>query len=296
MSQRDLIYGIHAVATGVLCGRRLQRVLLQLGDPSDKRSVLHSLLAPWLGRAATAAGARVVRCERGHLDSLTRNAVHQGIAAEFAPLPPPPELPFGAAPSAIAPVLPFMDPLLVTFDNITDPMNLGAILRSALLLGADGIVLPRSSPELGGTVAKASAGALDVWRAAGRLHAAGSGLPTWLGGAAGAGWTVLGASAAGSAAAAAPKPREVEFATLARAGPTVLVLGAEGAGLRASVLSACTHTVQIGMYTSLIAAGKEVEPPPLGLGFPESLNVSVAAALLLDKLRPHGAAVGSSKG
>ena len=297
MLRPDLLYGLHPVATALACGRRLVRASIALGDATDaRRSALHALLAPWVGALARAQGAKVVRAERGHLDSLTRNAVHQGLVAEFEPLPTRPELPYGAPPSALQLLQPPAGaapaaaaaaawPLLVTFDGVTDPQNLGAVLRSALLLGADGIALARGSsgPPLNGTVAKASAGALDVWRASGRLYTCGGGFSTWLRGAAEAGWMVLGASAAassgGGGAAALP------FATLARTGPTVLVLGAEGRGLRASVLAACTHTVSIDLSRGLVDAAAARGGAQCPVGLVESLNVSVAAALLLSKLR-----------
>jgi tRNA G18 (ribose-2'-O)-methylase SpoU len=302
MLRPDLLYGLHPVATALACGRRLVRASVALSDPTDaRRSTLHALLVPWvtsLARAQPGAPARVIRAERGHLDSLTRNAVHQGLVAEFEPLPALPELPYGAPPSALqlqppppppaaaAPAAAW--PLLVTVDGVTDPQNLGAVLRSALLLGADGIALARGSsgPPLNGTVAKASAGALDVWRASGRLYTCGGGFSTWLRGAAEAGWMVLGASAAatgggggGGGATALP------FASLARTGPTVLVLGAEGRGLRASVLAACTHTVSIDLSRGLVDAAARSGGAQCPVGLVESLNVSVAAALLLSKLR-----------
>jgi tRNA G18 (ribose-2'-O)-methylase SpoU len=289
MLRPDLLYGLHPVATALACGRRLVRASIALGDAADaRRSALHALLAPWVGALARAQGARVVRAERGHLDSLTRNAVHQGLVAEFEPLPAPPELPFGAPPSALPPLPGAAHPLLVTFDGVTDPQNLGAVLRSALLLGAEGIALARSGssagPPLNGTVAKASAGALDVWRASGRLYTCSGGFSTWLRGAAGAGWMVLGASAAapaGSGGGATALP----FATLQRTQPTVLVLGAEGRGLRASVLAACTHTVSIDLSRGLVEAAAARGGAQCPVGLVESLNVSVAAALLLGKLR-----------
>ena len=300
MPPLDIIYGLHPVATAIACGRRVVRASIALGDPTDARSTLHSLLSPWLSSVSRAQRFPVIRAERGHLDSITRNGVHQGLVGEFEALPALPELPFGLAPGDFPcpaapaaadppPPPPPPPPLLVTFDNVTDPQNFGAVLRSALLLGADGIVLARSGgPPLNATVAKASAGALDVWRAHGRLYACSGGFPTWLQGAAAAGWRVLGASApaargAAGAAAAAPLP----FATLARTEPTILVLGAEGAGLRSSVLAACTHTVCIALHTGMVQAVAARAPLPPPMGLPDSLNVSVAAALLLAKLQPQ---------
>ena len=288
---RDIIYGLHAVATAIATGRRLVRASIALGDPGSSRSSLHSLLAPWLSTVAAAQGARVIRCERGHLDSLTKNAVHQGLVAEFEALPALPELAHGLLPSEYPAPRHGCPPLLVTFDGVTDPQNFGAVLRSALLLGADGVVLARSGgPPLNATVAKASAGALDVWRASGRLYSCGGGFPTWLAGAAAAGWSVLGATASAAPGAAAP----TALADLARTRPTVLVLGAEGAGLRPSVLAALTHTVRIELTLGLVQAAVAPCPHPPPTGLPESLNVSVAAGILLQKLAPLGGAAAAA--
>ena len=248
-----LRYGTHAVAAALATGRRLTRATVSLGDEAPALrgggGGGRAPLAPWL--RALARGAPVVRAERAHLDSLSRGGLHQGVVCEFAPLPPLSELPFSLSPSAVPPLRGGRSspPLLLHLDGVTDPQNLGAILRSALLLGADGVCLAASgAPPLGAAVAKASSGAVDVWLAAGRLHAVRA-APTWLASAAAAGWRVLGAAGGGEG-----QPGALPWAALSRDAPTILVMGAEGAGLRASVRASCTATIAIPMSRHLVGA------------------------------------------
>lgn len=286
-------YGTHAVAAALATGRRLMRATLSLGDDSlgaARGATARASVAPWV--RALARGAPVVRAERATLDGLSRGGLHQGVVCEFEPLPPLRPLPLALAPSLVAPLTPGAPPLLLHLDGVQDPQNLGAVLRSALLLGADGVCLAAGgAPPLGAAAAKASSGALDVWLAAGRLHAVRA-APTWLAAAAAAGWRVLGAAgggdgplASGDAAAAVP------WRTLCRDAPTILVLGGEGAGLRASVRASCTALVAIPMSRVLVDAtctGAWAAAGLLPLPLLESYNVSVAAALILEKLRPLG--------
>jgi 23S rRNA (guanosine2251-2'-O)-methyltransferase len=144
--------------------------------------------------------------------------------------------------------------LLVCLDGVTDPHNLGAVCRSAEGAGATGVVVPaHGSAAVTPAVAKASAGAVEHLSVAvvhnlARYRADIMGPDLWIYAAAsGAGQTLW----------------EVDFR-----GGTVLVLGAEGKGLRPLVRRTCDGEVSI----------------PLG-GQVESLNVSVAAAVLLYEAR-----------
>ncbi len=137
---------------------------------------------------------------------------------------------------------------VVALDRVEDPMNLGAIIRTAFSFGASVVMEKRHSPPLNETVARASAGAL--FRA--KIHRTTS-LPAFLRRAREDGlWTV-----------AALRPGEPlnEFVPPER---FVLVLGSEGRGLRKSVLSLCDFRVEIPMREDF-----------------DSLNVSVAAGILL---------------
>jgi 23S rRNA (guanosine2251-2'-O)-methyltransferase len=174
------------------------------------------------------------------LERLCGSPDHQGVVAEAEPYP-------YADPVAL---LRREGALLVALDQVQDPRNLGAVCRSAEFAGAAGVVVPeRRSAELTAVACKASAGAvehLDVARV--------RNLADWLGEAKEAGFWIWGADAEADRA-----PWEVDLD-----GPTVLVLGGEGKGLRPRVASACDGLVALP-----------------GAGRVGSLNVSAAAAALL---------------
>jgi 23S rRNA (guanosine2251-2'-O)-methyltransferase len=145
-------------------------------------------------------------------------------------------------------------PLVVALDQVSDPRNLGAVARSAEGAGASGIVLPsHGSARVTAAVCKASAGAVEHLPVAVVTN-----LARWLGEVKRADLWVF--------AAAGEAEQTLWQADLS--GGTVLVFGAEGRGLRPLVRKACDAAVAI----------------PL-LGQVESLNVSVAAALLLYEAR-----------
>jgi 23S rRNA (guanosine2251-2'-O)-methyltransferase len=137
----------------------------------------------------------------------------------------------------------------VALDEVQDPQNLGAIARTAEAVGATGLVLPRHrSAEVTPAAAKASAGAVE------HLHIAQvRNIADFLGDAKGEGCWVYGAAAKG-------RPyREPDYT-----GGVVLVMGAEGTGLRPRVRAMCDDVVSLPMR-----------------GRVDSLNVSAAAAVLL---------------
>jgi 23S rRNA (guanosine2251-2'-O)-methyltransferase len=165
---------------------------------------------------------------------------HQGVCAEAEPYPY-----VGAAELLAAP-----DPFLVALDEVTDPQNLGAVCRTAEVAGATGVVIPeRRSAEVTPAVCKASAGAVEHLRIA-RVR----NLADFLADAKAAGaWTY------GAAAGARTPYRQPDYR-----GGVVLVLGAEGKGLRPRVANACDDLVALPVRGRL-----------------DSLNVSAAAAVLM---------------
>lgn len=174
------------------------------------------------------------------LERLCGSPDHQGAVAEVDPYP-------YADPNAL---LRREGALLVALDQVQDPRNLGAVCRSAEFAGAAGVVVPeRRSAEVTAVACKASAGAvehIDVARV--------RNLADWLSAAKEAGFWIWGADAeAGDAPWAADLT-----------GPTVLVFGGEGKGIRPRVASACDGLVALPR-----------------LGKIDSLNVSAAAAALL---------------
>lgn len=176
----------------------------------------------------------------GELERLCGSPDHQGIVAEVDPYP-------YADPNQL---LRAENDLIVALDQVQDPRNLGAVFRSAEVAGAAGVVIPeRRSAEVTAVTCKASAGAVEHLSVA-RVR----NLADWLGEAKEAGFWIWGADAEAPQA-----PWAVDLT-----GPTILVLGGEGKGIRPRVASICD---------GLVALPKR--------GKVESLNVSAAAAALL---------------
>jgi 23S rRNA (guanosine2251-2'-O)-methyltransferase len=140
--------------------------------------------------------------------------------------------------------------LLVALDQVQDPRNLGAVCRSAEFAGAAGVVIPeRRSAAVTPVVCKASAGAVEHVEVAHVRN-----LADWLADAKQAGFWIWGADAEAKQA-----PWQADLT-----GPTVLVLGGEGKGLRPRVAAACDGLIALPQHGQI-----------------ESLNVSAAASSLL---------------
>jgi 23S rRNA (guanosine2251-2'-O)-methyltransferase len=178
------------------------------------------------------------------LERLCGSPDHQGVVAEVDPYP------YGDPVALLR-----GEPLLVALDQVQDPRNLGAVCRSAEFAGAAGVVIPeRRSAAITAAACKASAGAVEHIEVAHVRN-----LADWLGEAKAAGFWIWGADAEAKGA-----PWGVDLK-----GPTVLVLGGEGKGLRPRVAAACD---------GLVALPRR--------GQVDSLNVSAAAtALLFEALR-----------
>jgi 23S rRNA (guanosine2251-2'-O)-methyltransferase len=197
-------------------------------------------------KLADAAAVPVLEAGRGELDRLTGGALHQGVALrvpqyEYAH---PADLAARAAARGAA-------PLIVALDGVTDPRNLGAVVRSAAAFGADGVVIPaRRSAGVTAAAWKASAGALahvPVARATNLVRA----LEEYMA----AGLFVAGLDAAGG----------TDVGGLDVAGdPLVIVVGSEGRGLSRLTAQRCDLLVRIPIVART-----------------ESLNASVAAAIAL---------------
>ncbi|WME23900.1 MULTISPECIES: 23S rRNA (guanosine(2251)-2'-O)-methyltransferase RlmB [Brachybacterium] len=197
-------------------------------------------------RLAAARALPVVDATRTDLDRMTDHSVHQGVALTI----PPYEYAEVDELLEIAADR-FEPPLLVALDGITDPRNLGAILRSADAFGAHGVILPeRRSVSMTASVWKVAAGA------AGRVRVAQvTNLNRTLAALKEQDVFVLGLDADGDVTS-----RELELGTQ----PAVLVVGAEGKGLSRLARETSDQVVSIPM------AGRS-----------ESLNASVAAAIAL---------------
>jgi 23S rRNA (guanosine2251-2'-O)-methyltransferase len=191
-------------------------------------------------------GVAVLEAGAAELDRLTGGALHQGLALRVRPYDyaHPDDLLARAADAGQL-------PLIVALDSVTDPRNLGAVVRSAAAFGAHGVVVPsRRGAGVTAGAWKASAGALarvPVARAANLARALAS-------------YRDAGVFVAGLDAAGDTPVRELELATA----PLVLVIGSEGRGLSRIVAQACDVLVRIP-----IAARTE------------SLNAGVAAGIAL---------------
>jgi 23S rRNA (guanosine2251-2'-O)-methyltransferase len=197
---------------------------------------------------ATAAdlGISLMEVSRVELDRLTGGAVHQGLAArvpayEYAH----PEDLLVRAQEAQEP------PLIVALDSVTDPRNLGAVVRSASGFGAHGVLIPeRRAAGMTASAWKTSAGAAARIPVAQAVN-----LVRQLKAYQAAGCMVVGLAADGDVALP-----DLDLAT----GPLVLVVGSEGKGLSRLVAETCDQLVSIPMASSL-----------------ESLNAGVAAGIAL---------------
>jgi 23S rRNA (guanosine2251-2'-O)-methyltransferase len=191
---------------------------------------------------ATAAGEWPGATEASSEEIASRcgSEAHQGVCAEVDPYPYAGETELLAVP----------DPVLVALDEVTDPQNLGAICRTAEAAGATGVIIPeRRAAEVTPAVCKASAGAVEHLPVA-RVR----NLADFLGAAKAAGCWCYGAAAGARTPYTAPD----------WSGGVVLVLGAEGKGLRPRVADACDDLVALPLRGRI-----------------ESLNVSATAAVLL---------------
>jgi len=189
---------------------------------------------PWL------AGARVTVVDAEEVEGRCGSPDHQGLCAAVGPYPYADEDALLAAP----------DPLLVALDEVQDPQNVGAICRTAEAAGATGLVLPeRRSAEVTPAVAKASAGAVEHLPVA-RVR----NLADFLLAAKERGLWCYGADADGP----------LRYDAVDWRGGVVLVLGAEGRGLRPRVAATCDALVALPLR-----------------GRVASLNVSATAAVLL---------------
>lgn len=234
----EVVLGRNPVVECLRAGVPATALYVVLGTESDER------LTESVTRAAD-AGIAILEVQRHDLDRLSANGLHQGIALQVPPYEyaHPDDL-LASATGDVAPAL------LVALDNISDPRNLGAIVRSTAAFGGHGVVIPqRRSASVTAVAWRTSAGAaarLPVARATNLTRT----LKSW----ADEGVQVVGLDAGG----------DTLLDDLDGSGPTVLVVGSEGKGLSRLVRENCDAVVSIPMA-----------------GPTESLNASVAAGVVL---------------
>ncbi len=250
MAAREGICGRHAVHQALKSGREVHSILISKESDQDPR------LRP-IKDEASRRGMGIQYVTEADLVRLTGFAV-QGVGAIVAPLAN-----FSVKDLAAGPRRDGREPFLIAVDGVEDPQNLGAIARSALLAGCDGMIVPeRGTSSIGAGAMKASAGAFSMLPIA-QVASLGTALASlrregvWL----------VGADANGGKA-----PWKLKLT-----GAICLVLGSEHAGLSKQTLEALDERVCI--------------PTP---GGDLSLNVSSAAAVLLFQ-RVQQSAAGASQ-
>jgi 23S rRNA (guanosine2251-2'-O)-methyltransferase len=234
----ELLYGIHPVEEALAAGRRIFREVFVVADrPSKRLSIMASV--------AASKNIPVRRVTMTQLNRIVGDIAHQGTAARVGPYP------LVDLTAVLAEESP-SDPsrFLVLLDTIVDPQNLGAIIRTALGVGVEGVVIP-SDRAAGPTpaVSKASAGALEHVRLVQvtNLSATIRTLQSH-------GWWVYGME----------RSAELSVFEVDLTGSVAMVIGGEGKGIRPLVKQSCDLLLSIP------------QQGPVG-----SLNASVAAAVAL---------------
>ncbi len=227
----DLIWGRHSTEAALLAGRAIHRIWCT----SELRSTpkFFQLL-----KDSKASGVLVEEVSWSRLGQLTNGAVHQGIVLQIAASKT------HDLNNLIDACKAFGDSsLLLALDGLTDPQNLGAIIRSAEALGAQGLILPqRRSAGLTGSVAKVAAGALEHLPVARVVN-----LNRSLEKLKDQGYTVVGLAEEGPSTLS-----EIKFN-----GPLVVVVGSEDKGISLITRRLCDQLVRIplkGVTTSLNAS------------------------------------------
>lgn len=273
------IYGVGPVLAALSAGRReFYELYVQEGldltmnnkKKKDKKGFEKAL------KMAEKLELNIREISKHDLNMIADNRPHQGLVLDASPL----EM-VGIKELEPVSVDGEKGPLWLALDEVTDPQNLGAIIRSAYFFGASGVVLcAKNSAPLSGVVSKASAGSLELMELRSCKN-----MMRFLASSAGNGWRVLGGSVS---------PKAIPLSDILPGAPTILVLGSEGTGLRPLVERACTQLVRIpgNLPVDLVLNGDEspdanMENP--GQAFRsflavESLNVSVAAGVLLNHL------------
>jgi len=235
----ELLVGRNPVAEALRTAVPAMALYVAIGIDVDER-VTEAV------RLAGDRGLPLLEVSRGELDRITGNLLHQGLALQVPPFQYT-ELPdlLDLAAAGTAP------PLLVALDGVTDPRNLGAVMRSAAAFGAHGVIVPeRRAASVTATAWRTSAGAaarVPVARVTNLVRA--------LSDAKKAGLFVVGLDADGDVS--------LDELTMGN-DPLVIVVGSEGRGLSRLVGETCDLTLSIPM-----------------VGDTESLNASVAAAVTL---------------
>lgn len=238
--REDIIEGRNAVIEALRAGRPIDKIFIAKGERD--RTLGH------IAAKARDAGIPVVEADSRKLDAMSPYGAHQGVVAQAAV----------RAYCTLEDLLAVARergeaPFLIACDEVSDPHNLGAIIRTAECAGAHGVIIPkRRSAGLTATVDKTSAGAAEHMAVARVAN-----LPSALEALKKQGLWIYGAAAEGSAPL-----WKTDFT-----GPVCMVIGSEGDGMGRLVRECCDFTVSIPLQ-----------------GRVSSLNASAAAAVLMYEL------------
>jgi 23S rRNA (guanosine2251-2'-O)-methyltransferase len=238
--ETEIVLGRNPVLECLRAGVPATALYVALGTEADER------LTESVSRAAD-LGIAILEVPRTDLDRMTTNHLHQGIALQVPPYN------YTHPDDLLATAIESSPALLVALDNISDPRNLGAIVRSVAAFGGHGVLIPqRRSASVTAVAWRTSAGAaarIPVARATNLTRA----LKNW----ADRGVRVVGLDAGG----------DTVLDDLDGTDPIVVVVGSEGKGLSRLVRQNCEEVVSIPMA-----------------GHAESLNASVAAGVVLAEI------------
>jgi 23S rRNA (guanosine2251-2'-O)-methyltransferase len=240
VDETETVLGRNPVLECLRAGVPATALYVALGTEADER------LTESVSRAAD-LGIAILEVPRSDLDRMSANQLHQGIALQVPPYD------YAHPDDLLASALDSPPALLVALDNISDPRNLGAIVRSVAAFGGHGVLIPqRRSASVTAVAWRTSAGAaarIPVARATNLTRA----LKNW----ADAGVRAIGLDANG----------DTVLDDLDGTDPMVVVVGSEGKGLSRLVRQNCDEVVSIPMA-----------------GHTESLNASVAAGVVLAEI------------
>jgi 23S rRNA (guanosine2251-2'-O)-methyltransferase len=238
--ETETVLGRNPVVECLRAGVPATALYVALGTEADER------ITESVSRAAD-LGIAILEVPRSDLDKMTTNHLHQGIALQVPPYN------YAHPDDLLTTALQTPPALLVALDNISDPRNLGAIVRSVAAFGGHGVLIPqRRSASVTAVAWRTSAGAaarIPVARATNLTRA----LKSW----ADRGVRVIGLDAGG----------DTVLDDLDGTDPIVVVVGSEGKGLSRLVRQNCEQVVSIPMA-----------------GDTESLNASVAAGVVLAEI------------
>ncbi len=236
-TDENLLEGRNAVTEALRAGRTIDKLYIASGETDKALARLAAM--------ARQAGAAVVECDRRKLDQMSQTGAHQGVIAQAAVHD------YCTVDEMLALAKERGEaPLLVLCDELTDPHNLGAILRTAECAGAHGVIIPkRRSVGLTAVVGKASAGAVEYMPVARVAN-----LTQTIEALKKQGVWVFGTAA----------DADTAFYSADLKGPAAIVIGSEGEGMSRLVAESCDFKVSIPMKGRI-----------------SSLNASAAAAILL---------------